>query len=42
MVYMNSNDNVDVKNGVLHIKPVLTNEKYGQDFVRDGNLVLER
>ncbi|XP_017882775.1 beta-1,3-glucan-binding protein-like [Ceratina calcarata] len=40
VVYMNNADNVHVSDGSLHIKPGLTNDKYGENFVRDGNLTL--
>lgn len=42
VVYMNNEDNVRVSDGSLHIKPILTNDKYGENFVRDGNLTLTR
>lgn len=42
VVYMNSNENIEVKDGNLHIKPVLTTEKYGQTVVTQGSLSLEK
>ncbi|XP_076173185.1 beta-1,3-glucan recognition protein 1 [Ptiloglossa arizonensis] len=42
VVYMNTDENIEVKDGTLHIKPVLTDNKYGQGFVRNGSLSLNR
>ncbi|XP_076639542.1 beta-1,3-glucan recognition protein 1 [Colletes latitarsis] len=42
VMYMNNEEIVEVKDGALHITPVLTDNKYGQGFVRSGNLVLDR
>ena len=42
VVYMNTEENVDVKDGALHIKPVLAEVKFGQGFVKTGDLVLNR
>ncbi|XP_076238711.1 beta-1,3-glucan recognition protein 1 [Calliopsis andreniformis] len=39
-VYMNDPDIVNVKDGNLHIKPILTSNKYGREFVMSGSLVL--
>lgn len=39
---MNNIDNVKVKDGVLHIKPILTKEKYGPDFIQSNSLTLEK
>ncbi|KAF3426124.1 hypothetical protein E2986_13772 [Frieseomelitta varia] len=42
VVYMNNNDNVEVKDGSLHIRPTFTNDKYGDNYIKNGNLTLER
>ncbi|XP_017759246.1 PREDICTED: beta-1,3-glucan-binding protein 1-like [Eufriesea mexicana] len=42
VVYMDNEDNVKVKDGILHITLTSLNDKYGQDFVRTGNLILEK
>ncbi|XP_034239467.1 beta-1,3-glucan-binding protein 1-like isoform X3 [Thrips palmi] len=40
-IYAQHPENTFVKNGWLHLKASLTNDKYGDDFVRKGNLQLE-
>ncbi|XP_012241954.1 beta-1,3-glucan-binding protein 1 [Bombus impatiens] len=40
VVYMKNSDNVEVKDGILHIKPTFTNDKFGPNFVTNGNLTL--
>ncbi|KAH0949078.1 hypothetical protein HN011_005288 [Eciton burchellii] len=40
VVYM-TNDVTDVSNGVLRIKPILTNSKFGKNFVTHGTIILE-
>ncbi|KOC61578.1 Beta-1,3-glucan-binding protein [Habropoda laboriosa] len=42
VVYMNTNDNVEAKGGVLHLRPILMRDKYGEEFIGDGTLNLER
>lgn len=42
VVYMNNNDNVEVKDGSLHIRPTFTNDKYGDNYIKNGNLTLEK
>ncbi|XP_076302470.1 beta-1,3-glucan-binding protein 1-like [Lasioglossum baleicum] len=42
VVYMDNTDNVEAKDGVLHIKPTLLEDKFGQDFARTGNLALKK
>ncbi|KAG6801368.1 gram-negative bacteria-binding protein 1-2 precursor [Apis mellifera caucasica] len=42
VIYMNNIENVKIKDGILHIEPTLTNEKYGPDFIRTNNLTLEK
>ncbi|XP_054015580.1 beta-1,3-glucan-binding protein 2-like [Hylaeus anthracinus] len=42
VMYMNSDKNVEVNNGELHIKPVLTESKFGLEFVRSGILNLDK
>lgn len=39
---MDNTDNVEAKDGVLHIKPTLLEDKFGQDFARTGNLALKK
>ena len=38
--YTNNRTNSYVKNGVLHLKPTLTNDIYGDDFLVSGELDL--
>jgi len=40
VVYM-TNDVTDVSDGVLRIKPILTNTKFGENFVEHGTIILE-
>lgn len=42
VVYLDSEENVKVENGQLRITPTLMEMKYGKQFVRRGNLNLER
>ncbi|XP_029038992.2 beta-1,3-glucan-binding protein-like [Osmia bicornis bicornis] len=42
VVYKNDRNNVDVWDGVLHIRPTLTNVVFGRDFIREGTLTLEK
>ncbi|CAK9833822.1 Beta-1,3-glucan-binding protein 1 [Anthophora retusa] len=42
VVYMNNIDNVEAKGGILHIRPTLMRDKYGEEFIGDGTLTLER
>ncbi|CAL7939425.1 unnamed protein product [Xylocopa violacea] len=42
VVYMNDKNNVAVESGVLHIRPVPTDEKYRDGFVRDGTIALNK
>jgi len=39
-VYSNTRQNSYVRNGVLHIKPTLTNDRFGDGFVESGSLSL--
>jgi hypothetical protein len=36
-----TNDVTDVSDGVLRIKPILTNTKFGKNFVTHGTIILE-
>lgn len=42
VVYKNCSEIVNVKDGVLHIKPMLTDDKYGAGFSRQGSLHLTK
>ncbi|XP_076763456.1 beta-1,3-glucan recognition protein 1 [Xylocopa sonorina] len=42
VVYMNDRNNLDVEGGILHIQPVLTDERYREGYVRDGTIALSR
>lgn len=39
-VYQNNRSNSYVKYGKLYIKPTLTADKFGEDFLYEGNLQL--
>jgi hypothetical protein len=39
--YDKRNENSFVKDGVLHIRPTLTEAAYGKNFISNGKLVLE-
>lgn len=39
-VYDNSRTNSYTENGILHIKPTLTEDRYGEGFVNTGTLDL--
>lgn len=41
VIYM-TDEVTDVSDGKLRIKPILTNDKLGDNFVTQGNLVLEQ
>jgi beta-glucanase (GH16 family) len=40
-VYDNTRDNSYARGGILYIKPTLTNDRYGENFVETGSLDLE-
>ncbi|CAG7837763.1 unnamed protein product [Allacma fusca] len=40
-IYDKNPENIFVKDSILHIQPTLTADKYGEDFLYDGNLVLK-
>lgn len=42
VVYMNNKSNVDAWEGVLHVRPTLTDDVFGNNFIREGNLNLEK
>lgn len=40
-MYSRHPENTFAKHGLLHLKPTLTNDRYGADFIRKGKLELE-
>ncbi len=39
-MYINSRNNSYVKNNILHLKPTLTQDAYGKDFIHNGTMDL--
>ncbi|KAG7197379.1 hypothetical protein KM043_018485 [Ampulex compressa] len=42
VIYMNNNENVYVRDGILHIIPTFTEAKHGDGFARTGTINLEK